>query len=237
MGPIKFSCPYLSKVTECVHCGLLVFQHLGSKKHKDRESGRPQPRPGPYQRASSRGVRGGRGGLGSHGAPGPSPGRGGKVTSGKYASLSTSFKSAGYSNSFIKPEGGVILPTNCGTNKPASEAAAHHNVAPHGSKTHNMGGQFKNRGNFGSITPYISTDTGRGGFNSHGGGDASAGVGVSHTTWTNPAQMYGYTEGYAEGYSYDYGYAGYNYSGYENAEGYTDYSMMQPPPPGQPPTY
>lgn len=197
---------------------------MSSKKHKDRETGRAPQRPGPYQR-TSQGARGGRGGLGSHGPPA----RGGKSASGKYASLSASFKSAGYSNSFIKPEGGVILPSNCGTNRGPSEP--HHHAPSHGNKTFNMGGQFKNRGSFGSLTPYISTDTTRGGHSARAGADVPY---QSHATWTNPAPTYG-------GYSYDYGY-GYNYSGYENAdgyaegyaEGYTDYGMMQHGQHGQP---
>lgn len=188
---------------------LFILQHLNSKKHQDREAGRSSHRPGPY----SRGGRGGRGGLGSHG-------RGGKGASSKFTSLSNSFKSAGYSNTFIKPEGGVIMPSNCGTNKgspqPAPQQAA---------KGSNMGGQFKTRGNFGSLTPYVSADNGgRGGYNHRGG--------TSRGGWSNSGVAYGAHPGYS-GYEYDPHQYGYGY-GYENVEGYGGYGMM---PSGPPPTY
>ncbi|KAK3915445.1 Zinc finger protein 385D [Frankliniella fusca] len=199
----------------CTVCNITVNspqqleQHLNSKKHQDRESGRSSQRPSPYSRG-----RGGRGGLGSHG-------RGGKSMPAKFTSLSTSFKSAGYSNSFIKPEGGVSMPANCGTNKGANQAGPSQQNT---NKPSNFGNNFKNRGNFGSLTPYVNTDSGRGGYNARGGGAAPGGG------WGNQAgASYGAHQGYS-GYEYDYGY-GY---GYENSDAYGGYGMMQS---GPPPTY
>lgn len=207
---------------------------MKSKKHQDREAGRRPQRSGPYTRVG----RGSRGGLGSQG-------RGGKAISAKFTSLSSSFKSAGYSNSFIKPEGGVIMPQNPGTNRSPNQSAP---SQQHSSKGPNFGGQFKNRGNFGSLTPYINTDnsTGRGGFNSRGG--------IGRGSWVGPSGGYAPHAGYT---GYDYEQYGYNYSGYDNTngadgysadgynadgystdcyntEGYGGYGMMQP---GPPPTY
>ncbi|KAE8747838.1 hypothetical protein FOCC_FOCC005450 [Frankliniella occidentalis] len=186
-------------------------QHLHSKKHLDRESGRSSQRPTPY----SRGGRGGRGGLGSHS-------RGGKSVPAKFTSLSSSFKSAGYSNSFIKPEGGVSMPANCGTNKGPNQAGpSHQNVG----KASNYGNHYKNRGNFGSLTPYVNTDSGRGGYNGRGGAAVSGGG------WPNPVDAsYGAHPGYG---GYDYDQYGYGY-GYENSDQYGGYGMMQS---GPPPSY